>query len=136
MRSLIAAAAGALVLAGCGNPGDSGTEQAATRNISVRSPEQAGLHELNALNRSIALKRAIHDSGYPCKRITESGFVGTYKNLEMWTASCSDRRDWAIFIGPDGSAQVRYCKDVQEFGLPGCKITSKRADGGDLPSAE
>ena len=30
----------------------------------------------------------------------------------MWTARCADGRDWAIFVGPDGSAQVRDCKDL------------------------
>jgi hypothetical protein len=42
-------------------------------------------------------------------------------------ASCADGRDWAIFIGPDGSAQVRDCKDVAEVGLPKCVIKSDEA---------
>ena len=37
-------------------------------------------------------------------------------------------RDWAIFAGPDGSAQVRDCKDVVATGLPACVI-KKRPKG-------
>lgn len=134
MRSPLAIALAALALAGC--DGGEPRQQAPVQNISVRSAEQMQLHELNALNRAIALKRAIYDSGYRCKRITRTGFVGTYKNLETWMASCDDKRDWAIFVGPDGSAQVRDCKDVAEVGLPKCEIKSAEADGGDLPAAE
>ena len=84
--------------------------------IKVRSQEQKQLHQLDAFNLAIALKRAIYDAGYTCKRVTDAGFVGTWKNLDMWMAHCvydnGPARDWAIFAGPDGSAQVRDCKDV------------------------
>ena len=42
----------------------------------------------------------------------------------MWTAHCDydeGPRDWAIFAGPDGSAQVRDCKE-SGTGLPACVI--------------
>ena len=40
----------------------------------------------------------------------------------MWTAHAPTRaRDWAIFAGADGRAQVRDCKDVGD-GLPACVI--------------
>ena len=94
--------------------------------IVVRSPVQDQLHQLDEMNRAIALKRALYDSGYTCKRVETSGFVTGYKNLDMWTAHCSDGkgpgRDWALFAGPDGSVQVRDCKDVAQFGMPACVI--------------
>lgn len=94
--------------------------------IVVRSPVQDALHKLDDMNRAIALKRALYDSGYTCKRVETSGFVTGYKNLDMWTAHCSDGkgpgRDWALFAGPDGSVQVRDCKDVAQFGMPACVI--------------
>ena len=74
------------------------------------------------MNRAIALKRAIYASGFTCKRIVKSGYVQEYKNLSMWTASCADDREWGIFAGPDGSAQVRPCQDLAELGLPACVI--------------
>jgi hypothetical protein len=97
--------------------------------IRVVSQEQQQLHQLDAFNLAIGLKRAIYDAGYTCKRITDAGFVGIWKNLEEWTAHCEyDRgppRDWAIFAGPDGSAQVRDCKDVIATGLPACVIKQR-----------
>ena len=100
--------------------------------IKVRSQEQNQLHQLGAMNLAIGLKRAIYDAGYTCKRVTDAGFVGEYKNLDMWMARCiydgKQTRDWAIFAGPDGSAQVRDCKDVDATELPKCEI-KKRPKG-------
>ena len=114
-----------LALAACQQP-----EQPANQtHIKVRGSEQDQLHKLDAFNLAIALKRAIYDAGYTCKRITDAGFVGEWKNLDMWTAHCvydqGSPRDWAIFAGPDGSAQVRDCRDVQGSGLPQCVIKVK-----------
>ena len=114
-------------LAGC-NKGQ--PQQAQQPTIKVQSEEQKQLHKLDAFNLAIGLKRAVYDAGYTCKRITDAGFVGTYKNLDMWTAHCvydkGAARDWAIFAGPDGSAQVRDCKDITpQSGLPECKIVER-----------
>ena len=115
----------ALALAACN---DSGPPANQTK-IKVTSAEQQQLHQLDAINLAIGLKRAIYDAGYTCKRITDAGFVGEWKNLDMWMAHCvydkGEPRDWAIFAGPDGSAQVRDCKDVPGSGLPLCKIKSR-----------
>lgn len=120
MRSTALICIAALLAAGCGQQ-DSQQAQP-VQKITVRSAEQDALHKASELNRVIALKRAIYDSGYSCKRITRSGYVGTYENLDMWTATCTEGRDWAIFVGPDGSAQVRDCADVARFGLPKCEV--------------
>ena len=95
--------------------------------IVVRSEAQDQLHQLDDMNRDIALKRAIYDSGSVCKRVEKSGYVQEHKNLSMWMASCDNGRDWAIFVGPDGSAQVRLCRDLTELGLPPCIIKPKPA---------
>jgi hypothetical protein len=118
----LAALAAAVALSGCGND-----NQSAPKPIKVHTEAQEQLHRASGYNRAIGLKRAIYDSGYECKRITKTGFVGEYKNLDMWKAECADGRDWAVFIGPDGSAQVRDCKDVAEVGLPACTITKEEA---------
>ena len=126
MRALIAIGMAAMLVTGCG----SGQQQSQkVQSIKVRSAEQDQLFKLNDLNRAIALKRAIYDSGYRCQRVTKSGFVGAYKNLDMWMASCADGRDWAIFAGPDGSAQVRDCKDVTGLGLPQCASKEEPGQG-------
>ena len=96
--------------------------------IKVRGTEQDRLHQLGAFDLAIALKRAVYDAGYTCKQLTDAGFVDTYKNMDIWMAKCSEGRDWAVFTGPDGSAQVRDCKDVAETGLPACAI-KRRPEG-------
>ena len=102
-----------LVLAACN---DSGPPPNQTK-IKVTSNEQQQLHQLDAFNLAIGLKRAIYDAGYTCKRVTDAGFVGEWKNNDMWMAHCvydkGAPRDWAIFAGPDGSAQVRDCVDIK-----------------------
>lgn len=128
VKALIAAL-GILVLAGC----DEQPQQTANRpQIKVRSQEQDQLHQLDAMNLAIGLKRAIYDAGYTCKRVTDAGFVAEWKNLDMWMARCTydskNTVDWAIFAGPDGSAQVRDCKDVDVTQLPKCEI-KKRPKG-------
>ena len=120
-RAFIAALS-AFILAGCDNGQQAATNQPA---IKVRGSEQEGLHQLGAFDLAIALKRAIYDAGYTCKRVTDGGFVGTYKNLDMWMAKCTEGNDWAIFAGPDGSAQVRDCRDVPGTGLPECAIKQR-----------
>jgi hypothetical protein len=127
MRLLLIPALGAVALAACNEP----AQQASTstqRPIEVRSAEQDQLHTLNAINLAIALKRAIYDAGFTCRRVTDGGFIGKYKNLDMWMARCSEGRDWAIFAGPDGSAQVRDCTDLPGTEVPVCKVT-KRPEG-------
>jgi hypothetical protein len=125
---LCLAALALLTVAGCNQ---SQTQQNVTK-IKVRSAEQDRLKQLDAFNLAIGLKHAIYDAGYTCKRITDAGFVGEYKNLDMWVAHCvydtGAARDWAIFAGPDGGAQVRDCKDVAPSGLPPCVI-KKRPEG-------
>lgn len=125
MRRALSFAAAVLLLSAC----DQSPEQTNGPVIKVQSDEQKQLHQLDAFNLAIGLKHAIYDAGYTCKRVTDAGYVGTYKNLDMWMAHCvydqGTPRDWAIFAGPDGSAQVRDCKDVAATGLPDCKIKER-----------
>ena len=110
-----------LALAACGSEAPQGNQP----TIKVTSAEQRQLHQLDAFNLAIGLKRAIYDAGYICKRVTDAGFVGTYKNLDMWMAKCTEGKDWAVFAGPDGSAQVRDCRDIPGSGLPECVIKQR-----------
>ena len=117
--------AGILTVGACNN----GSQQSNSPVIRVQSDEQKQLRQLDAFNLGIGLKRAIYDAGYTCKRVTDAGFVAAYKNLDMWMAHCEydygTPRDWAIFAGPDGSAQVRDCKDIPGTGLPDCVIKQR-----------
>ena len=109
-----------MVTAACGS--EPTPAPAKKQDIVVRSPEQDQLHQLDGIYRDIAMKRAIVASGLRCKRVTRSGYVTEHNRLSMWSATCDDGRDWAIFVGPDGTAQVRPCKDMAQFKLPTCQI--------------
>jgi len=127
-RTLTIAALASVALAGCNDSQDQ-QSPANVQQIRVTSDEQRQLHQLDAFNLAIALKRAIYAAGYSCNRVTDGGFVGEYENLDMWVAHCTyeggKARDWAVFAGPDGSAQVRDCKDVKATGLPDCVIKQR-----------
>jgi hypothetical protein len=108
------------LLASCG-PG----EQAAPplqNGIMVRSEAQQRLFDLNDLDRAIALKRAISDQGLRCGQIVSTGYVARYRDMDMWTATCGDDRQWALFIAANDSVQVRLCTDNEKVGLPACKV--------------
>ena len=84
---LCIAALAVLTIAGC----DGSQTQQNVTSIKVRSAEQDQLFKLNDLNRAIALKRAIYDSGYQCQRITKSGFVGFERDAYTTLAEAEDR---------------------------------------------
>ena len=112
--------AAVLALAACDQGKDASAPATAQPKVQVRSANQDRLHKLNDLDRAIGLKRAIYSNGYSCKRVTETRYVGQYKNLDMWGVRCDDGRDWALFVGADDSVQVRLCKDTEAVGLPAC----------------
>lgn len=118
MRSLILP----LVLLASACDSAAPVDPAPKREVMVRSPEQKRLFEMTEVNRQIGLKRAIYASGSKCPRLTQTAFVGRYKNMDMWAARCSDKRDWALFVGADDSVQVRLCRDTEAVGLPPCKF--------------
>ena len=108
------------LLASCGS-GD----QAAPplqNDVMVRSDAQQRLFDLNDLDRAIALKRAISDQGLRCGQIVSTGYVTRFRDMDMWTATCGDDRQWALFIGANDSVQVRLCTDNEKIGLPACAI--------------
>lgn len=121
MRLLLIAGLATLAAA-CGSGSEPAPAPKKDTQIAIRSAEQDQLHQLSDLYRDIAMKRAITASGLPCKRVVRSGYVTEHSRLSMWSASCDDGRDWAIFVGADGTAQVRPCQDMAQFKLPLCQI--------------
>jgi hypothetical protein len=110
----------ACLLASC----DGGNEAAPAlqNDVVVRSAAQQQLFDLNDLDRAIALKRAIADQGLRCGQIVSTGFVTRFRDMDMWTATCGDERQWALFIGANDSVQVRLCADNEKVGLPACTV--------------
>jgi hypothetical protein len=108
------------LLASCG-----GGDEAAPppqNDVVVRSEAQKRLLELNDLDRAIALKRAIADQGLRCGQIVSTGFVTRFRDMDMWTATCGDDRQWALFVGANDTVQVRLCTDNEKIGLPACTV--------------
>ena len=109
-----------LLLASCGESKNSAPPL--QNDIMVRSEAQQQLFDLNDLDRAIALKRAIAEQGLRCARIVSTGDVTRYKDMDMWTATCSDDRQWSLFIAANDSVQVRLCDDNDKIGLPACVV--------------
>jgi len=124
----------AMLLASCG-PSDSPAPPL-QNDIMVRSEAQQRLMKLNDLDRAIALKRAIAEQGLRCARIVSTGYVTRYKDMDLWTATCDDRRQWALFISANDSVQVRLCDDNQKIGLPACTIKPGTEGGTGLESLD
>ena len=72
---------GSVLLAGCDKQW--GRQETNQPQIRVVGDEQKQLHQLDAFNLAIGLKRAIYDAGYSCKKITDAGFVGTALRLRQ-----------------------------------------------------
>lgn len=89
------------------------------------NPYSDRLAKLTDLQRNAALRRAALDSGQYCKRVEWSAKQQQYKNLVMWVARCNPGGDKAVYIGPDGSVQVRDCKEAAQLKLPACKMPPK-----------
>ena len=116
----IAALVAAAMLAGaCGKQASPPPKKP---DILIRSAQQKQLFKLNDLDRAIALKHAIVEQGMTCKQLVTTGYVGRYKDMDLWTATCSDKRQWGLFISANDSVQVRPCKDNAQLSLPECKI--------------
>jgi hypothetical protein len=111
----------AALLGSCGGGGDEAAPPL-QNDIMVRSDAQQRLFDLNDLDRAIALKRAMADQGLRCSQIVSTGYVTRYKDMDMWTATCSDERQWALFVAANDSVQVRLCDDNEKIGLPACTV--------------
>ena len=86
------------------------------------NPFSDRLQKLDELRRHAVVRRAILDAGESCKRVERAGMTGRYKNLVMWSARCTPGGDYALFIGPDASVQVRSCGELVKLGLPACHV--------------
>jgi hypothetical protein len=84
------------------------------------NPFNQRLMQLKPVDKAGALRRAITDSDERCGRLSKSAYRGPYGNLGFWVAHCEPGGDYSVFTGPDGSVQVRSCKDMHDLKLPEC----------------
>jgi hypothetical protein len=85
------------------------------------------LARLPELQRYAALRAALASSGQTCRRVASAARTGTMRNLAMWTVRCTPVGEYGVFLGPDGSVQVRTCSDLVKLRLPACGPTPRPA---------
>jgi hypothetical protein len=117
MKGWTVLGAAALLLAGC----EDGTPEQNVTRVVAANPLSDQLKALSEPSRNLGLYRAIRDNGQRCKRVERGAYQQEYKSMAMWTATCSDSGDWAVYIGANGDVQVSPCKDAAELGLPRCR---------------
>ncbi len=83
------------------------------------------LARLSDIQQRSVMRRAILDGGQVCRQVLGTSLQGPYKNLVMWTARCAKGGDYAVYIGPDGTVQVRPCADLAKLKLPLCRLSAK-----------
>ena len=110
-----------LALAGCGDGGEADQAPVAAPEEAAGNYQQEIL-SLDEGQRNAVFIRAIRDADIEgtCQGVEGSAYVGEYQNAPMWTARCSDGTDWAILLGPTGTAQVMACEAAEQAGLPSC----------------
>ncbi len=86
------------------------------------NPFVTRLNAMSDLQRRAVLRGALVNSGQRCSRVEETIFRGPYRNLAMFSVRCGAGGDYGVFVGPDGSAQVRSCEDLAKLKLPTCQL--------------
>jgi hypothetical protein len=91
--------------------------------ITIANPASDQLARLSVIARKGAMRKALLDSGVRCGHIEKVAIQGPWANTIMWRAKCGGdpRYDYAVFIGPDASVQVRYCAEMEQLHLPRCR---------------
>jgi hypothetical protein len=105
-----------LLVAACGQGQESGN----VTRVTLRNDQSEGLKAMAPLYRNLGLWRAIQDSNQKCKKVDNGAYQQDYKDMAFWVAHCTDTGGWAIFIAPNGDAQVRACADLVPLNLPAC----------------
>ena len=97
--------------------------------VTIANPASDQMAQLSVIQRKGALRTALLDSGVRCERVEKTNIQGPWANTIMWRAKCAGdpRYDYAVFVGPDASIQVRYCAEMAELKLPACRPFSNNA---------
>ncbi|HEV7660042.1 MAG TPA: hypothetical protein VGO55_09375 [Allosphingosinicella sp.] len=108
----------ALAVSGCGDTMPPNEQAPAIR---IANPGSDRLKALSPINQRAGLMRAIRGARESCSRIVGLAYQQQYRDLAMWVALCPEGRNWAVFIAPDESVQVRACGEAAQLSLPACR---------------
>ena len=82
---------------------------------------------LDKVNQLAILRQAIDDGQGKCAHAVAAAYRGAYKNLERWDVACDRGGNYGVFVGPDGTSQIRSCADIGALALPACQPISTAA---------
>jgi hypothetical protein len=122
----------ALALGAC----EDGAPEPERKQIVAANPTSDGLKGLSEMYRYLGLRRAIVENGQRCKKVDRGAYQEQYRTMAMWTAHCTDTGDWAIYIAPAGTVQVRRCGNLARVGLPPCRIEAAAPASKDAPATK
>ena len=91
------------------------------------NPYVVRMQAMGDAQRRAVLRGAIVNYGQRCGRVGPALFRGTLKNLTMWSIRCTPGGAYGVFVGPDGTAQVRTCEDMATLKLPLCQLPPEPA---------
>ena len=108
IHRLVLPAAVSLILAACGQGGDTPTNNVAA----VSGDYLERIQALNEKERNAVLFRAIRDAGRACQGVIRSVATDAVDGNPGWLASCDDDGQWLVVIGADGMAAVTNARDL------------------------
>jgi hypothetical protein len=85
------------------------------------NPYNDRLLRLDRVNQLAVMRQAIVNGEGRCAHVVGAAYRGPFRNLHRWDAACDRGGNYAVFVGPDGTAQVRACTDLQTLRLPLCR---------------
>jgi len=102
MRTGLALAMLAAMLAGCGGGGTASGNATTPAPGATADPMEAKIDALNEGQRKTAFFRAIYDADYQCDEITKIADRPRDNGRRAWMATCSDTGDYYITLQPGG----------------------------------
>jgi hypothetical protein len=85
-----------------------------------KNPFNDQMLKLRPADQAGALRRAVTLADQKCGRLAKNVYRGLYGNLALWEVRCIPGGDYGVFLGPDGTIQVRTCADMKSLKLPLC----------------
>ncbi len=67
------------------------------------------------------MRQAITNNGLRCGRVDAARVQQPWKNLMMWTASCTPGGAYAVYVARDQTVQARRCAELPTLKLPPCR---------------
>ena len=98
----------------------------AAAQVPQANPYAERLARLPDIQRKGTMRRAVLDDGQYCHTVELVGRRGHWRNLDMWQVRCDRGADYGVFLGPDGSVQVRPCRDLAQLRLPRCALPPRK----------